>query len=151
MTPALAAGPAVDEDALAFVAPGMSSQDVASLVCGNAGERSAYLGHVRQRYPLLPPREQLRAVLLKGEELKPSPEAAGLSAATYAGPLIPIVGRALIQAAKRYGPAVFNSLRSAVRRGYGAFNDWVRRHAFAAGVMAGVAGNAVYDWLRAHL
>lgn len=153
-TAALFAGPVLaepaassTEDPLSFVTADMSTRDVAALLYDDAStaEADAYVDLANGNYPELDPREQLRSILRSDG----APQA-GQSAAVapMALPLAGIAARALIAAAKRYGPAAFRSLKSAVAKGYKAFEAWIDEHKFAGGIIVGVAGSAVYDALK---
>lgn len=138
----------LEKDPLAFVEDGMSTQDVADLLFeGHPEEKRIYLAKV-EKFPDQSPREQLRSVL-SGRQ---APSASDPEIVPAAVPVVvAIAGRALIAAAKRYGPAMYRGLKNAVSRGYGAFNQWTKDNPFAAGIIAGVGGSALYDWLKENL
>lgn len=142
--------PRSTEDPLEFVTATMTDWDVARVVAGDdRSAQQAYVQHVRMNYRTLTSREKLRETLAAGGASSPP---AGMAAASAAFlPIIPIVGRALLAAARRYGPAVYRSLRDAVRGGYGRFQEWTRNHPWVAGILGGVSSNAVYDWLRQNI
>lgn len=79
---------------------------------------------------------------------------------TQVAPLVIIahIGRIVIQAAARAAVATYNLLRHIVRlgwyfgkRGYAAFNEFLKRHPFIAAIIGGVSANEVYNWLRANM
>ncbi len=139
---------ALERDPLAFVEDGMSTEDVADLLFeGHPEEKQSYLAEV-ERFSDQTPREQLRSVLSNGKE-------SGSNSTEMAPAAVPVVvaiaGRALLAAVKRYGPAMYRGLKSAVSRGYGAFNQWTKDNPFVAGIIAGVSGSALYNWLADNL
>lgn len=95
-------------------------------------------------YPDQTPREQLRSVLADGGS-------SGADDAEIAPAAVPVVvaiaGRALLAAVKRYGPAMYRGLKSAVSRGYGAFNQWTKDNPFVASIIGGVSSSALFNWL----
>lgn len=132
------------EDALSFVTPEMNAWDVADLVAETDREKRGYVSHVNSFYPDYSAREQLRVVLLRGEGVD--------SGSPFRpAPLLPaaaLAGRALLAAARRYGPRMYNSLKNAVKNGYNAFNDWVKENPAVGTIVGGVPGAALYDWLK---
>lgn len=141
---AQAAPTAADADALSFVTESMTTADVAAIVGGDsATDRATYLALVAQLAPNLAPREQLRMVLLSA-----GANSHGTQARALALPLvIGIAARALVAAAKRFGPAIYRGLVSAVKRGYAAFNQWCKDHPFAAAFL-GAGAYEIFQWLR---
>ncbi|MDN5896087.1 MAG: hypothetical protein L0H93_18925 [Nocardioides sp.] len=140
------------EDPLDFVTDDMSTRDVALLLYADdtVAERDAYVKLVNRRFPDLSPREQLRNILHSGAD-ETTLNARSATVAPMVLPIAGVVARALVAAAKRYGPSVFRSLKSAVGRGYAAFERWIDDHKFAGGIVVGVAGAAVYDVLKSIL
>lgn len=111
-------------------------------------------------FPGASPRDQLEQYLRSAESAQKNDSTASRAArsggvAPAALPLIPIVIRvaaqAIIAAAKRYGPAIFRSLKNAVSKGYNAFVNWTKSHPWVAGIIGGLATNAIYDALKALL
>lgn len=134
----------LEKDPLAFVDESMSTEDVANLLfADNMDERQKYLDEVAAKWPDLAPREQLRSVL--------DGSTAGDVRAAAPPLLVAVAGRALIAAAKRYGPSMFRALKSAVSRGYKSFNQWTKDNPWVAGIIGGVSSAALYDWLKENL
>lgn len=138
----------LEQDPLAFVEDGMLTNEVAeALFDGQPQEREAYLA-AASKYPGLAPREQLRSVLASGDE-------SGTSDAQVAPAAVPVVlavaGRALLAAVRRYGPAMYRSLRDAVTRGYSAFNQWTKDNPFVAGIIGGVGSAELHRWLTENM
>lgn len=147
-TAALASSsPDSSEDAFAFVTDDMTTEEVADLLFEGApqAERDAYVELVEDKYADLSPREQLRNAVIEDEADESDVTPAAV-------PLIPIAAkiaaRALVAAAKRYGPSIYRSLRNAVAKGYNSFKAWTNEHQFASGVLAGVTGSAVFAALQ---
>ena len=153
----LAAAPALAEsassdDALDFIPADATTAQVADLLFEGApaAEREAYIELATSKHPDLSGREQLRAILHDDAGSEPSNDAI----TPRALPILPAAGiaaRALIAAARRYGPAVFNSLKNAVGKGYSAFNAWLAEHQFAGGIIVGISASAIYDALKSIL
>jgi len=151
--------PSADGDPFAFITDDLSEEQAADLIFEDApkSERDAYLAAVRDMFPNSSPRDQLEQYLRSAESSE-NASPAGMEApasGAVAPAVIPIAVRiaaqAIIAAAKRYGPAVYNSLKSAVSKGYSAFVEWTKSHPWVAGIIGGLATNAIYDALKALL
>lgn len=42
---------------------------------------------------------------------------------------------------------MYRGLKSAVSRGYGAFNQWTKDNPFVASIIGGVSSSALFNWL----
>lgn len=152
------------QDPFPFVTDDMTTEQMADVLFEDApSERDAYVQLAEAEYGDRTPREQLREIAASGRDIggpESSSEAADGSASgatPMAAPLVPaavFAARILIAAAKRYGPAAFRALKSAVSKGYQATNTFINEHAWASaalGAVAGVSATELWEALKSLL
>lgn len=152
------AGTENQTDPFPFVTDDMTTDQVAEALFESAPEeREAYVALAESKFGDLSPREQLSEIAAEGNGLSGAKDAQGSEVTPMAAPLVPaavFAARILIAAAKRYGPAAFRALKSAVSKGYQATNTFINNHAWASaalGAVAGVSATELWEALKSLL
>lgn len=149
------AGTENQTDPFPFITDDMTTDQVAEALFEDATEeREAYVALAESKFGDLSPREQLSEIAAEGNGLSAAKGAQGAGVAPMVAPAAVLAARILIAAAKRYGPAAFRALKSAVSKGYQATNTFINNHAWASaalGAVAGVSATELWEALKSLL
>lgn len=149
------AGTESQKDPFPFVTDDMTAGQVAEALFEDAPEeREAYVALAESKFGDLGPREQLSAIAAEGNGLSGAKDVQASEVTPMVAPAAVFAARILIAAAKRYGPAAFRALKSAVAKGYQATNTFINNHAWASaalGAVAGVSATELWEALKSLL